>query len=466
MVRARSTLPAAAFGVAAAFAFGPGMASAQTLDILGSQTGLQQRTGAAVNQLCGNLVALGTNINGTSPTEDLFLKCSELVVTGANLLGQSTPPGSGALDLGLLADELNQALLQVTGEEVSVQGTNTTDIQAANAQAIAGRLEALRGGARGFSMAGLNFYTPDRGKLSLAQMMPGFTAGQDSGESWFTGRLSAFVSGTIGTGDADGSDEETGYDFDFYALTGGMDYRITDTAVVGLALSFARNESDFDFNGGDLDTKSYSLTLYGTASLTERLWIEGSAGYTRNDFDMTRNIVYATTNRVAHGDTDGDELNGSVGVGYDWNIDALSITPTARLAILRTNVDGFAESGAGGLNLTVEDQDIDSLNSSVGVELSYAISTDFGVIIPGARIAWVHEFDDDSRVITLRYTADPANTPLTVITDDPDRNYADAGLSVVAVLPGGNSLFLEYATILAHDTVSSHALTAGFRVEF
>jgi outer membrane autotransporter protein len=448
---------------ALAFALVCSGAQAQTLDNLNGQTALQTRTGAAVNQLCANLQNIGTPLNAGTDVSDLFTRCSELVVTGNGVLG--LPGGSGALNLGIDNDQLNQALLQVTAEEVSAQGTNTTDIQAATAKAIAGRLSALRGGASGISVAGLQFNTPT-GKMSFADLAPGFTAGQEGGEPWYMGRLSAFVSGTIGTGDTDGSDEEIGFDFDFYALTAGVDYRITDTAVLGLALNYASNDSDFDFNGGDMDTDSYGITLYGTASITEQIWIEGSAGYTRNDFDMSRNIVYATINRTAQGDTDGNEWNGSVGVGYDWYVDALSITPTAKLAILRSNVDGFAESGAGGLNLTVEDQDIDSLTSSLGVELSYAISTDFGVLVPGARAAWVHEFDDDSRVITLRYTADPANTALTVITDDPDRNYADAGLSLVAILPGGNSLYLDYATILAHDTANSHALTAGIRIEF
>ena len=436
---------------------------AQTLDNLNSQTGLQNRTGAAVNQLCGNLQTIGTPLNAGSNVSDLFTRCSELVTSGNTILG--LPGGGGALDLGINNDQLNQALLQVTGEEVSAQGTNTTDIQGAQAEAIAGRLSALRGGARGVSLAGLQFNTP-QGRVSMAEMAPGFTAGQDSGEAWYMGRLSAFVSGTIGTGDSDGSDEEVGFDFDFYAVTAGVDYRVTETGVIGVALNYANNESDFDFNGGEMDTDSYGITLYGTASITEQIWIEASAGYSRNDFDMSRNINYANINRTATGDTDGDEWSGTLGVGYDWYVDALSITPTAKLAILRSQVDGFAESGAQGLNLTVEDQDIDSLTGQIGVEVSYAISTDFGVLVPGARAAWVHEFDDDSRVITLRYTADPANTALTVITDNPDRNYVDAGLSLVAVLPGGNSLYLDYATILAHDSATSHALTAGFRVEF
>ena len=103
-------------------------------------------------------------------------------------------------------------------------------------------MSAIRRGATGFSLAGLHFDVPGeaRRRVSLADMMgsvdsAGEAAGS-SGESWFAGRLGAFLSGSLGTGDADGSSEEAGYDVTLFSISAGLDYRITDSFVAGAAI--------------------------------------------------------------------------------------------------------------------------------------------------------------------------------------------------------------------------------------
>ena len=465
--KARAGMAARLF-VSGCFAavFVVGGAAAQNLANISGQTALQSRTGAAVQTTCGQLGAAGTNRAGTSDTEDLFARCQDMVHT-ANAINGS---GATTFSLGLDASGANRALEQIAHEEAASQGTNTTEFRAAQGQAIGGRMAALRGGASGFSVAGLNIQDSSGRMVSLSDFMTpkgqsGLAAG-DEGSNWMAGRLGAFVSGSIGTGESDASAEEAGYDVNFYSLTVGADYRFTDSFSAGVALGYASGDSDFDNNGGDMSTSAYSATVYGTTSITDRIFVDGALGYTRNNFDMARRINYANINRTANGDTDGDEFSASVGGGMDFAMGGLTLTPTLRVDYLDSSIDAFTETGAQGLNLQFQKQSLRSITGAAGVEASYAISTDWGVLVPQARLAWVHEFDDDSRLITVQYAADPNNNQFSVVTNSPDRDYFDAGLSLLAVLPGGNNAFVDYNTVLGHSGVTAHALSLGLRIEF
>ena len=409
--------------------------AAASLASLSGQSTLHTRTGTGLAATCGLLAGAGTDRTGTSAVEDLFARCQDMVHTANALVGA----GATTFSLGLTADQTNTALRGIAPDEAVAQGTNSTDFQASQSRAVAGRISALRGGAGGFSLAGLQLQAPGTkgGLLSLAELTApkgrtGLTAGAE-GSDWMAGKLGAFVSGSFGRGDEDGSNEEAGYSVDQYSLTAGADYPFTEVFTGGLAFGFAGNDSDFDNNGGDMEGRSYSITAYGSASVTDNAFIDGSLGYARNDFEMSRNIVIGAISRTANGDTDGNEISASFGGGMDFAHDGFTITPTVRLDFLDSDIDGFTETGALGLNLRVNRQSIRSVTGTGGVEVSYAISTDFGVVVPQGRVSWVHEFSDDSRAITVQYAADPNNTQFGIVTDSPDRNFFDLGLSLVVL---------------------------------
>ena len=72
------------------------------------------------------------------------------------------------------------------------------------------------------------------------------------------------------------------------------------------------------------------------------------------------------------------------------------------------------------------------LTTVLGGRASYAISTGLGVLLPQVRIEWEHEFKNDSRLLTARFVNDPLLQPIPFTTDNPDRNYANLGVSLSA----------------------------------
>ena len=111
-------------------------------------------------------------------------------------------------------------------------------------------------------------------------------------------------------------------------------------------------------------------------------------------------------------------------------------------------------------------QDVESLTTVLGGRASYAISTGLGVLLPQVRIEWEHEFKNDSRLLTARFVNDPVGQPILFTTGNPDRNYANLGVSLSATFRRGIAAFIDYETVLGLANVSGNFITLGVRGEF
>jgi outer membrane autotransporter protein len=442
-------------------------AQAATLGELSGQTDLQSRVGNAVAATCGPLAAAGTSRAGPSAVEDLFARCQDLVHTGNVLAGT----GATSFSLGLSQSQLNDALLQVAHEESTAQGTSSTESSSNQTGNVANRLASLRAGgpALGVNIAGLtalqrSLDLPGAAFAGLGRPGAGGAAsGQDVDQS---SRLGAFLNGTVSFGDKDPTSEEAGFNFLTGGLTGGLDYRFGDTLIGGVALGYTTTDNDFDGGAGKLGIDAITISIYGSYYPLAELYVDLIASFSLKDQELTRNIVYPSVNRTARGDTDAQEYAVSVGGGYDFVYQGWTFGPYGRLDYVNTEIDGFTESGALGLNLTFGAQDITSLSTVLGAQVTRAISTDFGVLIPAAHADWQHEFEDESRLITVQYAADPNANRFSVITDSPDRDFANLGASLALVLPGGWMAFVAYETVLGLRDISNHIFTFGGRLEF
>ena len=456
----RVLTPALLFGLAA-FVTTTSVAqnfSANLANIPG-QTALQERVGAGIAATCANLAANPGLRPAASVAEDLFFRCREMVQNAnglATALGFGTPALPSGFSLGMTSAQLNGVLNDIAHDEAAAQGANSTqnsDIQVEN---LSGRLSALRGGAGGISTAGLSI------RDSSGQIVSTGVAAGDEDDT--VSKLGLFITGDYSFGEDDGSAEESGYEFDGFGLTGGLDYQVNDNFIAGVAVGYSQTDNDFDQDNGELNQDTYSLSAYGSV-YSGSLYFDGVIGYAFSDLDIDRNIVYPTIVRNAAGETDGEEFSASGAVGYDISKGAWSFGPFARLSFVDTDLDAYSETGAAGLNLSVADQNIQSLESTIGSDVSYSHSTSFGVVIPQIRLEWAHEFDDDSRQISARYTNDPAAIPIFIRTDSPDRTYFNLGGGLSALFASGKTAFAEVETVLGREDYEKYTFKIGARFE-
>ena len=199
--------------------------------------------------------------------------------------------------------------------------------------------------------------------------------------------------------------------------------------------------------------------------------------YGESEFDTTRHVRYTDVlgsfDSTQEGDTDGDQLFIGLNTGYMLNRGGWRFGPTASLTYLDGSIDGFTERARGdssaAWNFTVDGQDVESMRFSVGAQADYAISTSFGVLIPGVRASYVYESEDSGDVVNLRLANNPFaeddldSGQIRVATDDRDSSFFDASLNLSGQFVMGISGYLSYQFYSAYDDYSQDGFTIGLR---
>jgi len=394
-----------------------------------------QSTAAYIGALCPNL----------TPGTDLRLRCAAAL--GASV---SAPPlATVALD-------------QITPQELLAQGGVIDGAISSGTSAVAGRIAALGQMGGGGRIAA---YRP----IILA------AAGDTAGLGGATvPPLQVFANVVVGGGDKDTNLLETGYDYDAKSVTAGLDYRFSDGFTGGVALAYGETDLDFDANGGKLDAEAVVASAYALFSVSERVQLTALVAYGQIDYSSDRNINYAesatsTISRIAHGETDGDQWEGTLTLSYAMDAkDGWSYGPSFAVSAKRLELDAFEETGANGLNLAFEDQTAKSLQLIAGFDVSRTVSTEGGVISPYGRLQTVYETKDDSRAVRVRYVADTTGffQGSRLTTSAPDRWRFLLGGGIAAQFTGGWSGFADAETILGLEDVTGYNFTFGVRKEF
>jgi len=414
----------------------------------------RRSTAAGVEAVCPEL---GRVQNRTAAQENLFEVCSAILFESDD-------------------SERLVAIDALTGDQIAAQQTNSVDISGLQMRNIAGRLRAVREGSRGVSVAGLGFNVDGKyvSAAVLQDMLENIVGGA-AGEAGLNSRWGLFLNGNISFGDKDDTVLETGFDFDTYGITAGFDYRFSNNMFAGLAIGYGSSESDFNFNGGELESEGYTLSGF-TSYNVDNVYVDAIASIGRSDHDSDRNIIINTSSlsisEIARGSTDGDQMSLGIESGINFENDGWVITPNVTALYSDVDIDGFAENGANGLGLFYGDQGIESLTLSAGLAAAYNYSTSWGVLRPNFRADFVRELEDDAQLINVRFASDPFTddpsvpaAPITITTEAPDKDYFLLGIGVSAQFQSGLSGFIDWQSLQGYDDLQVDSVTFGVRWE-
>ena len=246
----------------------------------------------------------------------------------------------------------------------------------------------------------------------------------------------------------------------------GLDYRFTDTFILGAVASQTRDEATFINNAGSLKTNNSILTMYSTWIPSENVSIDGYLGYVAVNFDSQRKIVFGTSiSGTAIGNTTGRQAMAGLLSAYQAKLNNISVTPFFNLDYIKTNIRGYNESGTTNLELHYGDRSTISATASLGARLSQSYTFKWGSLTPSLHGASVHEFQNNASQISNELVITPG-TGFLVETDAPDRDYFLTGLGVVAGLNSGTQLFLNYEKRSGDSLLDSWAFNLGLLKEF
>jgi outer membrane lipase/esterase len=423
----------------------------------------------SVNAGGGTLASASTHTDESGRASNVLRVGSTRTITvNASIIGSNT--------VTFTATCTNCEAQQIAGSEAAVAGLQQASTLVPTAllstrtqlHNIGLRLLNLRRGGAALSASGLSLNVDGESApvgLAASHMFSLLKGTGASADPSPFGNLGVFVNGLGSFGDQRANSREPGYDFHTAGVTAGADYRVLPQLVLGAALGYGSTKNEFDAGAGDVSAKGITVSAYG--GFTQGgFHADGIFTYGWTDYDTERNINTAAGRVTAKGSPGGDQFSLGANTGYDFAFGGLTVGPSLRLTYVNVSVDGFAERGAGVFDLKVRRQSTDSLTTSMGGEVSYAISVPFGVLSPLVRFEWEHEYLGGSRLVSGTLTTDPTATVFGTKTSSPDRDYFNLGAGLTGTFRSGVSAFFYYEALLGRERVTSHSFTAGVRFEF
>ena len=424
------------------------MGSNGNLATLPGLTELQQPTAKAVNVACVQFAPGGyaAKADGT-PQERLFYSCRAMVQTANELAGS----GATANSLKIPNSQLRTGVQAVSPVQMNAQ--KQMNVEASKINQVGSRLLDLRTGARGF-VVGLNGQEaqPTGAYDSQAQGLAGATGGGAAADDAMSGKWGGFINVGYSWGDVDQTTLQDAYKYHNFNLLVGADYRVSDSFVLGGAISYSDTHSDYDNSLGNVKAQTSGVAGYGTYYV-DNWYVDGFVAYGYVDYDSTRNIFIPSNNppippinASATASPKGDQWSASIGLGRNFESGSMIITPTARLGYIWVKNKAFSENEpVNGLGLAVDSRTIESLQTALGGKLSTNVSTSAGVFGPYFTAQWMHEFKNDNPSIISKYVNDPFNTIFAIPTANPTRDYAVLAIGSSATLPNNLSGFAHSA---------------------
>jgi len=279
-------------------------------------------------------------------------------------------------------------------------------------------------------------------------------------------RWSAWMSGLGGLGSVGGNNNAGTFSYNFGGAAVGADYRLDPRFLVGFATGYTSGQQWVGGFQGNGTASNYTAALY--ASFAQGgFYTDVLAGYAYSDNQLQRSIqIPGLAARLASGRTAANQFLGQAEAGYKIGIYApasASLTPFARFQTLAAAQNGFSESGAGSLNLSVAQQNTTSVRTVLGADLAGNIPLGGDRVLAATlRLGWAHEYADTTRPMTAAFAGAPG-TPFTVYGAAPLQDSAVIGLGLNTRIADSTSLYARYdGEINGRD--NAHVFSAGFRM--
>jgi len=314
--------------------------------------------------------------------------------------------------------------------------------------AVNGRLlQAAYGGA------GLGGGGPQNGALE---------ASSTYGSGGMLDTLTVWAEGFGAWGDMDGNGNAASLDRDIAGIIAGLDAEVAPGWRAGIAGGYSHSDLDEDARLSSASVDAYHILAYGSGEIGS-FALRGGAGWTFQNIDTTRSVVFPGFSELETASYDGDRGQVFGEVAYRMALGGgLAAEPFAGLAYVHQETGGFTESGpVAGLTSPGYDESVGY--STLGLRAAATMNFWGAAVTPRVSAAWLHAFGDvDSRIRTAFASTgaafNVAGTPLAQ-----DSALLEAGLDVS--VGAGATLGVSYTGQFG-DGLSENGVKGRFSYAF
>lgn len=226
-------------------------------------------------------------------------------------------------------------------------------------------------------------------------------------------------------------------------LVMGADYNVNSAVSFGVATTFTHQRADFGNGGGFQNNEPMGSAWLNWHSPDWYISLLASVGQL-NFNGINRVVVLGPSVRVETGETSGSHVGTELAGGYWFHFgDGMKTGPYASISHQRVRVGAFAENGSDSTTMVFGRQNRNSTLSTFGWELTGDNKAFGGTFHPFARVAYVHESDNDARYVSAGLVG--LNGTFAMPGYQPDASYWTGQLGIAAEMGDNFSGFAAYS---------------------
>lgn len=244
----------------------------------------------------------------------------------------------------------------------------------------------------------------------------------------------------------------------------GADYRWSENFVTGLYGGYDYSYAEYN-GGGSTKGNSFSFGTYASYE-KDGYYADAVIGGGYTGFQTKRSVKFSTINRTASADPNSGQFTAGLNLGKDFEVGKFTLGPIIGAQYTYAGIGSFTESGAESLNLSLGQQNANSLRSTLGGRIAYTWNLNQKIaLIPEVRMFWQHEFLNNTRTINASLDGG-SGAAFGYETTDPYRDSVFAGAGVTAQFGKNLSGSVFYNINFGSQTYKSNMVSTGLNFSF
>jgi autotransporter-like protein len=227
-----------------------------------------------------------------------------------------------------------------------------------------------------------------------------------------------------------------------HGFLGGIDFRVGESTILGIALGYDNSDIDTGFNGGNQITDTVTIAPYFGSILNDTLSVDFSIGYSNVGYDQFRTdgTTRITSSPVA------DRWFGALNLNAIKFVDNWIISGRVGSVYASSTIHSYTESNS----LVVAESHTRLSSISIGSEIAYSLKE----WEPFLNLAY--QYDYQLKKVATASGPQPANDTDDILLSTGVRYFEKSGIT-------GN---LEYSKRLLREDFSEDRLSLTVRIDY
>jgi uncharacterized protein with beta-barrel porin domain len=243
-----------------------------------------------------------------------------------------------------------------------------------------------------------------------------------------------WLNGKDAFGSVNGSADVAGFNTTGYGFVGGYDSPISNGLKGGVAFAYNHTNLTATDSSNDVTAEDdYMGNLYATQNFGD-VDLSAIGGFGWNQYQTTRNInIGASDASQAQGAFGGNEMLVALQASLDLRIPDITVKPLVGAQYTRFWENGYNETGAGSLDLSVAGQNYYSIRPLVGIYGAKSLSLGgTAQLVPTVDVTVSEELNPLNPQVQASFAGAPgSNFTLTGIGPNPTLVGVGAGLKLI-----------------------------------